>query len=222
MRRMRLAVFDCDGTLVDSQAAIVRIMGAAFVAEGHPAPAEAEIRRSIGLPLTHAMALLAPGADEARIRRLAEGYRDIARAAQHQRDHHEPLFEGTRETLDQLARAGWMLAVATGKGRHGLISTLTRHDLLERFLSLHTADDGPGKPDPAILRDAMAFAGAAPEDTVMIGDTSFDMRMAANAGVRGLGVAWGYHPRAELMASGAHAVADTYPHLAELLLAEPA
>ncbi|MSP49297.1 MAG: HAD family hydrolase [Alphaproteobacteria bacterium] len=222
MRRLRLAVFDCDGTLVDSQAAIVRIMGEAFAAEGLPAPADHAIRRTIGLPLADAMALLAPDAEAVRIRRLAEGYRDIARTLQHDPDHHEPLFDGVRDALDRLARSGWMLAVATGKGRRGLIATLTRHDMLERFLSLHTADDGPGKPDPTMLRNAMAFAGAAPADTVMIGDTSFDMRMATNAGARGLGVAWGYHPREELMASGAEAVADTYAHLAELLLREPA
>ena len=220
MRKMKLAVFDCDGTLVDSQAAIVMIMNQAFAAEGFAVPTDLAIRRTIGLPLADAMAMLAPGADSARVRRLTEGYRDIARTVQLKRDHHEPLFEGTRETLDRLAKAGWMLAVATGKGRRGLIATLTRHDLLERFLSLHTADDGPGKPDPTMLRNAMAFAGVQAADTVMIGDTSFDMRMAANAGVRGLGVVWGYHPREELMASGAHAVADTYAHLAELLLDE--
>ena len=72
--------------------------------------------------------------------------------------------------------------------------------------------------DPTMLRNAMAFAGVQPVDTVMIGDTSFDMRMAGNAGVRGFGVAWGYHPREELMASGAEAVADTYAHLADLLV----
>lgn len=220
MMKMKLAVFDCDGTLVDSQAAIVMIMNQAFAAEGHAVPTDLAIRRTIGLPLADAMAMLAPGADAARVRRLTEGYRDIARTMQLKHDHHEPLFEGTRETLDRLAKAGWMLAVATGKGRRGLIATLTRHDLLERFLSLHTADDGPGKPDPTMLRNAMAFAGVQAADTVMIGDTSFDMRMAANAGVRGLGVVWGYHPREELMASGAHAVADTYTHLAELLLDE--
>ena len=218
MRRIKLAVFDCDGTLVDSQAAIVSIMSQAFAAEGRPTPTAHSIRRTIGLPLMDAIALLAPDVDEARVHRLREGYRDIARSVQQQHDHHEPLFEGARETLDRLAKAGWMLAVATGKGRRGLISTLTRHDMLERFLSLHTADDGPGKPDPTMLRNAMVFAGAAPEDTVMIGDTSFDMQMAANAGVRGLGVVWGYHPREELLATGAHAIADTYAHLAELLL----
>ena len=218
MRKMKLAVFDCDGTLVDSQAAIVMIMNQAFAAEGFAVPTDLAIRRTIGLPLADAMAMLAPGAAAARVRRLTEGYRDIARTVQLKHDHHEPLFEGTRETLDRLAEAGWMLAGATGKGRRGLIATLTRHDLLERFLSLHTADDGPGKPDPTMLRNAMAFAGVQAADTVMIGDTSFDMRMAANAGVRGLGVVWGYHPREELMASGAHAVADTYAHLAELLL----
>ena len=220
MRKIKLAVFDCDGTLVDSQAAIVTIMNQAFAAEGHPVPTDLEIRRTIGLPLMDAMALLAPGADDARVRRLTEGYRAFARSVQLKHDHHEPLFEGTRETLAHLAKAGWTLAVATGKGRRGLIATLTHHDMLERFLSLHTADDGPGKPDPTMLRNAMAFAGADPEDTVMIGDTSFDMRMAANAGVRGLGVVWGYHPREELVAAGAHAIADTYAHLGELLLDE--
>jgi phosphoglycolate phosphatase len=215
---MRLAVFDCDGTLVDSQALIVGIIGRAFAAEGHPAPADHAIRRTIGLPLAQAMAMLAPGVDAIGINRLTTGYRDISRSVQ---DRHEPLFEGTRETLDRLAHAGWTLAVATGKSRRGLIATLTRHDLLERFLSLHTAEEG-GKPDPTMLHNAIAFAGVEPADTVMVGDTSFDMRMAANAGVRGLGVAWGYHPRDELMASGAYVVADSYPHLAELLLAEPA
>ena len=220
MRKIKLAVFDCDGTLVDSQAAIVAIMSQAFAAVGRPAPPAHDIRRTIGMPLMDAIALLAPDADEAGILRLREGYRDISRSAQFQHERHEPLFEGTRETLAHLAKAGWTLAVATGKGRRGLIATLTRHDMLERFLSLHTADDGPGKPDPTMLRNAMAFAGADPADTVMIGDTSFDMRMAANAGVRGLGVVWGYHPREELVASGAHAIADTYTHLAELLLDE--
>lgn len=222
MIRARLAVFDCDGTLVDSQANIVRIMALAFAAEGWPAPTDAAIRQTIGLPLAEGIALLAPGADAARVRRLTDGYRAIAHSVQHGPHHDEPLFEGARDTLDRLARSGWHLAVATGKGRRGLIATLTRHDLLERFLSLHTADDGPGKPDPAMLRTAMDFAGVAAADTVMIGDTSFDMKMAANAGVRGLGVVWGYHPREELIASGAHAIADTYAHLADLLLAEPA
>jgi phosphoglycolate phosphatase len=220
MRRARLAVFDCDGTLVDSQAAIVEIMGRAFIAEGLPAPDGGAIRRTIGLPLAVAMSRLAPGAGTDAIRRLAEGYRDIARTAQQRHDHPEPLFDGVREALDRLAGAGWTLAIATGKGRRGLIATLTRHDLLERFLSLHTADDGPGKPDPTMLRNAMAFAGAGPADTVMIGDTSFDMAMAVAAGTRGLGVAWGYHPREELLASGAERIADSYAHLAEVLLEE--
>lgn len=216
---MKLAVFDCDGTLVDSQAMIVGIMGRAFAAEGHPVPTDQAIRRTIGLPLDQAISLLAPGADAASVTRLRTGYRDVSRSL-HER--HEPLFDGTRETLDRLARAGWILAVATGKSRRGLLATLEHHDLLERFLSLHTADDGPGKPDPTMLRNAMSFAGAGPADTVMIGDTTFDMQMAANAGVRGLGVVWGYHPREELMASGAYAVADSYAHLADLLLDETA
>ncbi len=221
MIRARLAVFDCDGTLVDSQANIVRVMALAFADEGWPVPTDAAVRLTIGLPLAEGIALLAPGADAARVRRLTDSYRTFAHSVQHGPHHDEPLFAGARDTLDRLAKSGWHLAVATGKGRRGLIATLTRHDLLERFLSLHTADDGPGKPDPAMLRNAMNFAGVRPADTVMIGDTSFDMLMAVNAGVRGLGVVWGYHPREELITSGAHAVADTYAHLADLLLAEP-
>jgi phosphoglycolate phosphatase len=214
----RLAVFDCDGTLVDSQAAIVAIMAQAFCAEGLPAPVDVEVRRTIGLPLLNAVALLAPAAEEAAHRRLTQAYRDIARSVQHADGHHEPLYDGAQATLDRLGAGGWLLAVATGKGRRGLIATLTRHGLLDRFLSLHTADDGPGKPDPAMLHSAMAAAGVDAASTVMIGDTSFDMRMAVNAGTRGIGVGWGYHPAGELLAAGAETVVATYVDLGDLLL----
>jgi len=217
---VRLAVFDCDGTLVDSQANIVRSMARAFAEEGLPAPGDVAVRRTIGLPLADAVAALAPSVEAAVRSRLTQAYRDIARSVQQAPDHHEPLFDGASEALDRLAGAGWVLAVATGKGRRGLVATLSRHGLLQRFLSLHTADDGPGKPDPAMLRGAMAAAGATAAGTVMIGDTSFDMRMAASAGTRGIGVAWGYHPPEELIATGAEVVVATYPHLADLLLGE--
>lgn len=222
MSRLRLAVFDCDGTLVDSQATILQLLSTAFAAEGLAVPADDAIRRTIGLPLETAIASLIPGETIERVRRVREGYRTASRQMVLRPDHAEPLFEGTRDALDRLMADGWLLAVATGKGRRGLLATLERHGLMGHFLSLHTADDGPGKPDPDMLYKAMSIAGVTGADTVMIGDTSFDMAMARNAGTRALGVAWGYHPAAELLQSGAETVLDTYADLAALLIGERA
>jgi phosphoglycolate phosphatase len=209
----RLAVFDCDGTLVDSQHAIAACMAAAFEAERLAAPAPAAVRRVIGLPLPSCVAILAPEADEGGRARLVEAYKETFFTIRQRPDHHEPMFDGAREALDALEAEGWLLAVATGKARRGLLAVLERHALAGRFVSLQTADDGPGKPDPGMILRAMDAAGAAPADTVMIGDTSFDMRMAANAGVPGLAVGWGYHPADELRAAGAAALAERFDEI---------
>jgi phosphoglycolate phosphatase len=121
----------------------------------------------------------------------------------------EPLFDGVLELLDALEHEGWLLAVATGKSDRGLSLCLDCHGYAERFVSLQTADRHPSKPDPSMVEQAMADAGAAPETTVVIGDTAFDMGMAVNAGVKGIGAAWGYHEAADLLAAGAVAVADS-------------
>jgi phosphoglycolate phosphatase len=131
----------------------------------------------------------------------------------------EPLYPGVRETLALLNRPEVCLGIATGKSRHGLVSSLGRHDLNELFVTLQTADDGPGKPHPEILQRAMSEVGTEPEQTVVIGDTSYDMEMAANAGVRALGVAWGYHGAEELRASGAAHVVESFPDLPSSLAA---
>jgi phosphoglycolate phosphatase len=129
----------------------------------------------------------------------------------------EPLFEGIPEALDVLEAEGWLFGVATGKSDRGLTHILAAHGLTHRFLTLQTADRHPSKPHPSMIEQAMADVGAAPETTVMIGDTSYDMLMARAAGTRALGVAWGYHPPAELHAAGAHAVADSVHALAGLM-----
>ena len=212
----RLAVFDCDGTLVDSQHVIASCMAAAFATEALDAPAAASVRRVIGLPLPECVARLAPDCGAARHARLVEAYKSTFFTIRQRPDHHEPLFEGARDVLDALEDSGWVLAVATGKSRRGLLAVLSRHGLESRFVSLQTADDGPGKPDPGMLHRAMRAADAAPSDTVMIGDTSFDMLMAANAGVAGLAVGWGYHPPDELLAAGAAVVAENFAQVPEL------
>lgn len=216
---LRLAIFDCDGTLVDSQHMIARCMHAAFDSEGLTPPGVAAVRRVVGLPLVDCMAILAPERDAAGHVRLAEAFRHFFHLPSPDAAHQEPLFAGCRETLAALEAEGWLLGIATAKGRRGLDGVLERHGLVGRFVTLQTGDTTPGKPHPAVLGRALAEAGVDAADAVMIGDTSYDMAMARQAGVRPIGVAWGYHDPAELNAAGADAVADDYAHLRRLLFA---
>jgi phosphoglycolate phosphatase len=216
---VRLAIFDCDGTLVDSQANICRAMEAAFELHGVPPPPRAAIRRIVGLSLVEAVRMLSPERDDPFHRRLAEDYKQVFRAMREDaRLDDEPLFEGVAEVLDTLRARGWMLGVATGKSDRGLAHVLATHGIADRVATLQTADRHPSKPDPAMALAAMAEAGARPEDSVMIGDTSFDMAMGRAAGARAVGVAWGYHAVGELIAAGADVVA-TDPHELPHLLA---
>jgi phosphoglycolate phosphatase len=211
--RQLLVVFDCDGTLVDSQHVIVACMLQAYATHGMPAPEATAIRRVIGLPLLECMARLSPDHAEDRHLLLSEAYKDAFFASRQRPDHHEPLFDGAVAALDRLKAQGYLLGVATGKARRGLNAVLDRHDIAGRFVTLQTGDQGPGKPHPAMLERAMAETGARPEDVIMIGDTSYDMLMARNAGVHAIGVSWGYHPAEELRAAGAHSVIASFDEL---------
>jgi phosphoglycolate phosphatase len=119
----------------------------------------------------------------------------------------EPLYPGIAELIRDLDADGWLLGVATGKSDRGLNLCLSHHGIHAHFVTLQTADRHPSKPHPSMLLTAMAEAGAAPETTVMIGDTSYDIDMGLAAGTRALGVGWGYHAPSELIAAGAHGVA---------------
>lgn len=205
----RLAVFDCDGTLVDSQAAICAAMAVAFERAGLPCPPDAVIRRSVGLSPVEAMRALHPAGDAAAHQRIAGDYKLAFRTARTAGMVAEPLFDGILDCLAALDGAGWLLGVATGKSDRGLALCLAHHGIAGRFVTLQTADRHPSKPHPAMLHAAIAEAGAAPESTVMIGDTCFDIAMAKAAGATAIGVAWGYHSAQELMAEGAdHVAAD--------------
>lgn len=205
---LRLAVFDCDGTLVDSQHSIVACMTAAFAAAGLAAPTAEAVRRVVGLPLAASVAKLSPLLAMAECERVAELYKEAFTDMRRGNPIDEPLFPGIRELLDVLEAEGVVLGVATGKGRRGLRITLEHHGLLNRFTTLQTADDAPGKPHPEMLRRAMAETGADPAATAMIGDTTFDILMALNARTAAIGVGWGYHPAEELKAAGAHEVVE--------------
>jgi phosphoglycolate phosphatase len=207
---IKLAVFDCDGTLVDSQANICQSMEEAFRIADLPAPPRAAIRRIVGLSLVEAIATLLPQADDAQHRRMAADYKDaFFRLRTSGAMAEEPLFEGIAAVLQTLSDDGWQLGVATGKSDRGLAHILAHHGLGHHFVTLQTADRHPSKPDPSMLLAAMAEAGAAPHMTAMIGDTSFDMAMAKAAGARAVGVAWGYHEVHDLVNGGADNVIAT-------------
>jgi phosphoglycolate phosphatase len=215
---IKLAVFDCDGTLVDSQANICQSMEEAFRIADLPAPPRAAIRRIVGLSLVEAIATLLPQADDAQHRRMAADYKDaFFRLRTSGAMAEEPLFEGIAAVLQTLAEDGWQLGVATGKSDRGLAHILAHHGLGHHFVTLQTADRHPSKPDPSMLLAAMAEAGAAPHMTAMIGDTSFDMAMAKAAGARAVGVAWGYHEMHDLVNGGADVVADRVAMLPGML-----
>jgi phosphoglycolate phosphatase len=208
MQMNRLAIFDCDGTLVDSGATIYAAVAETFAEHGLAMPPPRECRRVIGLSLIEAMAALVPAASREEHVHLTETYKAKFFAARAEGRVKEPLFDGIAELLDALEADGWLLGVATGKSDRGLHHCLESHGMAQRFISLQTADRHPSKPHPSMVRQAMADAGAAPGTTVVIGDTSYDMGMARAAGATGIGAGWGYHDAHELLAAGADAVAD--------------
>ena len=214
---MRLIVFDCDGTLVDSQATIVACMQAAFASEGLAAPASEAIRRIVGLSLVEAALALLAEPDPALALRVAESYRAAFVAHRARPGFDEPLFPGTRELLDALLARDLVLGVATGKAMRGLRFVLELHRLERYFTTLQTADLHPSKPHPAMLRAAMAETGIGADATMLIGDTTFDILMARAAGTLPVGVGWGNHPAHELTAAGAVAVLDRFDELHALL-----
>lgn len=214
----RLFVFDCDGTLVDSQHNIIAAMGAAWKRYGLPPPEARDVRRVVGLTLETAIARMLPEAEDRLHRDLATAYREIVHALRAEEDPNaapgEPLFPGIRELIVGLEAPDVFLGVATGKNLRGVDHTLRTHGLRERFHTLQAADICRGKPDPDMVLKAMAETAMRPETTVVIGDTSFDMEMARAAGATAVGVAWGYHEVADLWNAGAQAVIS---HPVELL-----
>lgn len=213
----RLALFDCDGTLVDSQANICRAMEECFARAGLAAPARERTRRVVGLSLVEAMRAMLPAAEPELHRALAEDYKTAFHGLRAQGLVDEPLFDGIAELLDALEEGGWRLGVATGKSDRGLALCLDHHGLARRFVTLQTADRHPSKPHPSMIEAALAETGAAPHLSLMIGDTSYDMAMAKAAGITAIGVAWGYHEADELVRAGADHVVESPAEIAHIV-----
>jgi phosphoglycolate phosphatase len=212
----RLAIFDCDGTLVDSQANICVAMEECFAAAGLAPPDRARARRVVGLSLVEAMREMLPEAEAGLHVALAEGYRTAFQAMRARGTVAEPLYDGIAGLIEALAGDGWLLGIATGKSDRGLALCLAQHGMAGRFVTLQTADRHPSKPHPAMIEAALAEAGADPARSMMIGDTSYDMAMAKAAGVTAIGVSWGYHGADELRVAGADHVAGRPSDILEL------
>lgn len=213
---MKLVLFDVDGTLVDSQNIIVASMREAFLAYGLEPPNRERSLSIVGLSLAEAFTVLV--GPKAPIEGLVKAYKDVFSQFREDPAYHETVFPGAVECLAWLkAREDVVLGIATGKSRRGVAHLLERHCWGEVFSIIQTADDAPSKPDPAMIHQAMEAVGVAPADTVMIGDSSYDMAMARAAGALPVGVSWGFQPVAALTEAGAAHIVDSYTDLDPVL-----
>jgi len=211
---VRLIVFDMDGTLIDTQALISEHMGSAFRSLDLPAPTPAQVRQIIGLSLPVAVGQLAGTDDIDVIEGIVGQYKSFYKASLEHEFDREPLYPGAREALDRLReQKGTVLGIATGKGLTGVARILENHRITGHFTTLQTPDHNPSKPHPGMLLSAMEETGAAPNQTVMVGDTVFDMELARAAKVRSIGVSWGYHDAADLLKAGAGTLIHDYSEL---------
>lgn len=206
---MNLVIFDCDGTLVDSQHLIVAAMTRAFADHKLALPNREDILSIVGLSLPIAVARLLPESDPKTVTAVSDAYRDAFGELRRDPSHNEPMFPGALEVIKALAeRSDVLLGVATGKSRRGVAALFERFAIAPHFVTIQTADTHPSKPHPSMILTAMAEAGAEASRTAMIGDTTYDIEMARAAGVSAIGVSWGYHPSVALEAAGAHVIVD--------------
>lgn len=206
-RKYDLIVFDWDGTLIDSAAKIVRCFRAAIEETGLSDPGEAAIRHIIGLGLREALAILLPDADAPTRDRVGDRYREHFVSLDQTETH---LFPGVLAGLQQLSALGYRLSIATGKARRGLDRALKDTQTAHLFEVTRCADEAHSKPHPRMLEDILERTGAAPGQALMVGDTIYDLLMAQNAKVDGLGVTYGVHPRASLLQHAPVACLDSF------------
>jgi phosphoglycolate phosphatase len=213
VRNFDLIVFDWDGTLFDSTALIARCIQSACADLGVPVPGDREARYVIGLGLADALQHAVPSLPRERYRELAERYRHHYFARQHE----VVFFEGTLEMLHALKARNHLLGVATGKSRRGLNEVLEGSALHGLFDATRTADETASKPHPRMLLELMAEFGVAPGRTLMIGDTTHDLQLAANAGTAAVGVGYGAHEHDAFAEFAPRHVAHSVAELAEWL-----
>ncbi|MHC5653082.1 HAD-IA family hydrolase [Stappia sp. ICDLI1TA098] len=207
-------MFDCDGTLVDSQDTILRGLAAGFAAVGLPAPDRERGLSIVGLSLEVAFRRLIPQEQADLVPAMADAYRRTQVSRREAGLDNDPLYPGARAALDALsAHDDVLLGIATGKALRGVRHLQKVHGLEGRFVTIQTADSAPSKPNPAMIEQAIAETGVDPAKTVMVGDTTYDLDMARAAGVAAIGVTWGYHDRVRLTTSRPFRLIDGFDQL---------
>jgi phosphoglycolate phosphatase len=215
---MTLFVFDFDGTLSDSAAFICHIMQQAFMAHDKPIPTNKMIRHIIGITLEQAIVQLMPSLSEVDSVSISQHYKRIFREHRTQNTMHDDLFEGTIDILTHIQKSPHIAGIATGKSLRGLNAELDRHQIRHFFIGYQTSDIHPSKPHPAMLQAMIDQANSRPQDTIMIGDTSYDMQMAKSVGAMAIGVSWGCHDSDTLKQAGANKIIDHFSELKEFII----
>jgi len=208
---LKLAIWDMDGTIVDSRDVIQTAMVRCFESLNLEPPPYEQTRKVVGLGLEEAVRTLAPDFED--VPKLVTKYKEAFVARRVEPDFKEPLYDGAVQTLKRLSDEGWVIAMATGKSHRGIRAIFDMHPLAQYFDTIWCADDGPGKPHPFMCEEAMKSVGAEPHQSLIIGDAVHDIRMGLNAGIHTLGVSWGFGTSEELAASGAHEIHHDYASL---------
>ena len=212
---LKFAIWDMDGTLVDSREVIQTAMVRAFERYDLTPPDYEATRQTVGLGLYEACEKLVPmDFDPGKLPALVETYKQVFVQRREDEDFLEPLYAGAWQTLEALAEDGWVQAIATGRARRGITAICEMHPgMADFFTTSWSADDGPGKPNPFMAEEAMKAVGAERHESVMIGDATFDILMGRAAKVHTLGVSWGFGTAQELEAAGAHEVHHDFASL---------
>jgi phosphoglycolate phosphatase len=215
---MKIALFDCDGTLVDSLAIIHAAMCFCFEEVGIATPQEVETRSIIGLTLDTAIATILDRPIDDQINQMVVSYKEHYRVLLQSGKFDAPLYPRISETLAELHKIDHLLmGVVTGKSRRGLDNIIAENNFGQYFITSRTADECPSKPNPAMVLECCSEAGIDAKDAVVIGDTTYDMEMGKAAGAATIGVDWGYHNSKQLKSSGADVIISSADELIKLL-----
>jgi len=209
----KTAIWDVDGTLIDSRASIHRAACEAAEAIGVAPPSYDQVRAIVGVSLFDALAMMRPDLDHETIAAYTREYQNAFLRFHADPGFHDSLYLGANETLRALKSDGWRLGMATGQSRRGVNRNLTTYGWSDIFDVTFCADDAPSKPHPQMVHKNLEHLGALAHHAVMIGDTTHDMKMARAAGVTAIGVSWGFHTVAELDAAGAQHIVHNFAEL---------
>lgn len=214
---LKLVIFDLDGTLIDSRAAIFEVACRAAIKVGVAPPSYDQVRRIVGLSLRIALEEMFPSWSEGMISAYQEAFKSSFLEIQHDERFSHSLYDGAHDLLVRLKDADIKLGIATGNSRQGVERILDAFSWRGLFDMSVSACDGPSKPDPFMIEHHLKSLGFRPHEAVMIGDTTHDLGMARRAGVRAIGVSFGFHTEAELRDDGHEEIIHSYEALTTLL-----